>query len=95
MPNIPFDIMELASLQLWQKDQQDGNSRRRERLQKNLVYMLENEMTPRQKQMLEMFFFQQMRVTDIAAKTGLSKSSVSRTLKRSLHKIYHFLQYTY
>ena len=94
-PNTPFDFMELAGLQLWQREQEGDNSQRRARLRKNLAHLMENEMTPRQKQILEMFFFRQMRVTDIAEEIGLSKSCVSRTLKRSLHKLYHFLQYTY
>ncbi len=87
--------MELASLQLWQQENQGSNTQRRERLRHNLDVLMEKELTPRQKTTVELFFFRKMRVSDIAAEMGLSKSTVSRTLQRALKRLYHYLQYTY
>ena len=94
MANIPFDFLNLASLQLWQK-QDDDDGDRMERLSHNLAYIMKTELTPRQKETLELFFFQRLRVTDIARQQGISKAAVSRTLQRSLNKLYRYLRFTY
>ena len=96
MRNIPFDdYIDLASLQLWQQQDEETNACRRQRLKHNLTVLMERELTPRQRTTVELFFFRKMRVTDIARELGLSKSTVSRTLLGALTRLYHYLQYTY
>ena len=51
------------------------------------------ELTPRQKEMVEMYFIRQMPMTGIAQELGVNVSTVSRTLKRSKLRLRRFLQY--
>lgn len=95
MRNTPFDYTDLVGLQLWQQEDAEDNDQRRRRLRHNLTVLMERELTPRQRDTVELFFFQKMRITDIAREMGLSKSTVSRTLQRALKRLYRYLQYTY
>lgn len=75
-----YDPLDIASLQLWQQGQQEDNRQQIRRLLVNLPLAVEEELTPRQRQLLRMHFTQGKRVTDIAQELGISKSTVSRTL---------------
>lgn len=94
MQNTPFDPIDIASLHAWRRSESGDNSLRLERLSHNLPLALEQELTPRQRQIVEMCYFQGMRVTDIAVELGLTKSSVSRTLRRARERLYHSLRYS-
>jgi len=54
---------------------------------------LERELTPRQKQLVEMYYIRQLRMSDIADELGLDLSTVSRTLKRARARLRRSLQY--
>ena len=88
MENTPFDPIDIASLHAWRRDQSGDNSQRLERLSHNLPLAV------RQRKMLEMRYYQGMRVTDIAAELGITKSSVSRTLRRAKERLYRSLRYS-
>ena len=60
----------------------------------NLPLAVEEELTPRQRQLLRMHFTQGKRVTDIAQELGISKSTVSRTLARCTQRLYRTLRYS-
>ena len=64
------------------------------RLLVNLPLAVEEELTPRQRQLLRMHFTQGKRVTDIAQELGISKSTVSRTLARCTQRLYRTLRYS-
>ena len=61
-----YDPLDIASLQLWQQGQQEDNRQQIRRLLVNLPLAVEEELTPRQRQLLRMHFTQGKRVTDIA-----------------------------
>lgn len=94
MTNTSFDLMDLAGLQAWKNQQGEDNHLRMERLLGNLNTAMSEELTPRQRQMLQMHFFQGKTVTAIAAELDLSKSTVSRTISRSIDKLFHTLRYS-
>ena len=65
-----------------------------ERLRRNLRRAREQELTPRQRQMLELHYDQRLSVTEIAKELGLHPSTVSRTLGRARERLRRYLRYT-
>ena len=53
----------------------------------------ELELTPRQRQMVELYYDQEMNTTAIAQLLGVQRSTVSRTLRRARARLYQFLRY--
>lgn len=56
---------------------------------------VENDLTPRQRELVKMYYFDQMLMQDIADELGLEVSSVSRTLKRARTKLEKSLKTNY
>jgi len=94
MKSTPYENWDGASFQLWRSAQGGDNREQMERLFNNLPKAMREELTDRQRQMLQMHFLQGMSVTVIAGKLGVSKSTVSRTLARSTDKLFHSLRYS-
>ena len=65
------------------------------RLKRNLRLALarEEELTPRQRELLRLRYEENMTVTEIAAAIGRDKSTVSRTLSRARRRLYKCLRY--
>lgn len=55
--------------------------------------VVDEELTERQRQMVEMYYFQRLSMPEIALKLGVSPSSVSRTIMRGRGRIRKFLKY--
>lgn len=64
-----------------------------ELLQKRLSRVIEEELTPLQRETLIAFYFQEQTLTQIAADRGVNKSTVCRTLKRAEAKLRRYLKY--
>ena len=60
---------------------------------KRVQRVMEEELTPLQKQTLIAYYFQQQTIPQIARERGVQKSTVSRTLKRAEAKLRKFLKY--
>lgn len=58
-----------------------------------LAAALERELTPRQKQMVSLYYLEQHSMRDIAAKLGVNPSTVTRTLQVARSKLKVCLQY--
>ena len=54
LAGLPYDPLSMASLQLWKQENQEDNRPRIERLLRNLPLAMEEELTPRQRQLLRM-----------------------------------------
>lgn len=54
---------------------------------------INSELTCRQKQLINMYYIEQMQMQDIADELGLHISSVSRTIKRGREKLKNVLSY--
>lgn len=55
--------------------------------------VIEEEMTPLQRETLLAHYIQNRKVTEIAKDRGVNKSTVSRTLKRAERKLRRYLRY--
>ena len=92
----PFDTRAsewIGDLTVWTRQNAGDNSERLERLRRNLRQARERELTPRQRQMLELYYDQGMTIPQIAGEMGLHRSTVSRTLRRARDRLYRFLRY--
>lgn len=55
--------------------------------------VLQEELTPLQRQTLIAYYFQEQTIPQIAADRGVNKSTVSRTLRRAEAKLRRYLKY--
>ena len=69
----------------------NGDTRRR--LVKNLRRAMDSELTPRQRQMLTLYFLQGVKMHEIAEELGVNKSTVSRTVSRGKSRLQKCLKY--
>lgn len=60
---------------------------------KRVRRVIEEELTPLQRQTLVAYYFQEQTIPEIAAERGVNKSTVSRTLKRAEEKLRRYLKY--
>lgn len=58
-----------------------------------MSYALEEELTPRQRQVVHMYYIDQMLMKDIAEALGVNVSTVSRTLCRGRDRLRRCLRY--
>ncbi len=61
--------------------------------QRVLGKVIDKALTPRQREMLLMHYFDQKRVTDIARELGVSPSCVTRTLRRAETHLREIMQF--
>lgn len=93
-PSEAYDPIDIASLCLWRQEQSGDNQERIRRLLSNLPLAVQQELTPRQREILQMRFTGGMSITSIAKELGLNKSTVSRSLTRSVERLYRSLRYS-
>ena len=55
--------------------------------------IIEKDLTPRQREVLTMYYFENMRVCEIARKFGVAGTNVSRTRRRAERHIHEKLRY--
>lgn len=79
---------------LWQRANAADNESDLRRLKRNLRLAREQELTPRQQEMLHLRFEEELSVGEIAVKLGVHKSTVSRTLARAERRLERALRYT-
>lgn len=89
MNDLQFDYARLAQ---WRQGDGDNSGRLR-RLRRRLPEAIA-ELTPRQRQMIEMQLHEGLNGTQIARQLGVNKSTVSRCLRRARQKLYSRLRYT-
>ena len=93
----PFDTRAsewIGDLTVWNRQNAADNSERLERLRRNLRQAREQELTPRQRQLVDLYFDQGMNIPQIARELGLNRSTVSRTLRRAKARLYRCLRYS-
>lgn len=93
-PSEAYDPIDIASLCLWRQEQSGDNQECIRRLLSNLPLAVQQELTPRQREILQMRFTGGMSITGIAKELGLNKSTVSRSLTRSVERLYRSLRYS-
>ena len=55
--------------------------------------VIQEELTPLQREALLAYYFQQRTITDIAIERGVNKSTICRTLHRAEEKLRRYLKY--
>lgn len=96
MRNTPYSIRNnevYGDMATWLRANAEDNESDVRRLKRNLRLAREEELTPRQRQLMQMRFEQNMSVTEIADALGLDKSTVSRTITRAKQRLYKCLRY--
>lgn len=96
MQNTPFNSRcseTPGDLSVWLREQAQDNSDQLSRLRRNLRRAREQELTPRQRQMVELYFDQALSMAEIAETLGVNRSTVSRTLLRARRRLYRCLRY--
>ncbi|WP_295753577.1 sigma-70 family RNA polymerase sigma factor [uncultured Oscillibacter sp.] len=96
MRNTPFDTRAsewIGDMTVWRRQNDPDNAERLDRLRRNLRRAREAELTPRQRQMLELYFDRGMNIPQIAEELGVNRSTVSRTLRRGKERLYRCLRY--
>lgn len=63
------------------------NRREREEYRRFLYRAIKTQLTHRQTQVMLLYYFEGKNITEIAQELGLNKSTVSRTLRRSLNRL--------
>ena len=83
----------IGDMAAWQRENAEDNSEQMDRLKRNLRQARVQELTPRQCQVLAMYFDQGKNMAQIARELGLNRSTVSRTLVRAKNRLYRCLRY--
>ena len=94
MRNTPYSIRNnevYGDMAAWLRANAEDNESDVRRLKRNLRLAREEELTPRQRQLMQMRFEQS--VSEIAEALGLDKSTVSRTITRAKQRLYKCLRY--
>ena len=58
-----------------------------------LLLAREQELTPRQREMVFLYYDRGLKMSQIAQKLGVNRSTVSRTVKRAKQRLYRCLRY--
>ncbi len=85
----------LGDLAAWERETGEDNSDQMARLRRNMRRVREQELTPRQQEMIHLYYDLGMSIPRIAQEKGLNKSTVSRTLARGRERLKRYLQYSW
>ncbi len=62
-------------------------------LKKILLNVIKNELTPRQREIIMLYYFKEMDIVRIGSLLGITPQAVSAAMKRAHITIYRYLQY--
>ena len=83
-----------GDLAVWLRSQAGTNDEALDRLKKNLAAVIRDELTPKQQDALQMYYFEGLRVTDIAIRLKVNRSTVYRNLMRAQRNLVKYLKYS-
>ncbi len=73
--------------------EENTNTRSLNRMKQNLIRALKHDVTPRQREMLTLYYAKGLNMRQIADLLGVNKSTVSRTVKRGEIRIKRCIRY--
>lgn len=82
-----------GDLTVWMRQHAADNSDQIARLRRNLRRARKEELTPRQREMMALYYDEGLTQPQIAALLGVNNSTVSRTLRRGRERLYRTLRY--
>ena len=71
----------------------DDDNRQSEHLKRMLVRVVQNELTPRQKEVIEMYYFRRMNISEISRFLEITPQAVSAVMSRARLRIFRILKY--
>ena len=83
----------MVDLEVYTNLMAEDNREQIGRLKRNLTHALRQDITPRQRQYMILYYGQGLSMDAIAQQLGVNKSTVSRTLKRGRQRLFRCLRY--
>lgn len=80
------DVLSLQA-SMYLRSKLSTNSSQIKKMKNTLYETIHKDLTERQREMITMYYFDNMLMDDIAGKLGVTKGSVSITIKRGLNRI--------
>lgn len=95
MPNTRYkkDSRYVADMAVYCRQMSEDNSGEISRLKRNLVRALREDVTPKQRQVLLLYYAQGKNMREIGEALGVDKSTVCRTIKRGERRLQRCLRY--
>lgn len=94
MKKISYDqTFGMVDLAMYSNMIADDNRQQIGRLKRNLTHALRQDITPRQRECMMLYYGRGMSMESIGKQLGVNKSTVSRTLKRGRQRLYRCLRY--
>ena len=78
---------------VYSRQMASDNSREVSRLKRNLIRALREDVTPRQRQTLLLYYAEGLNMREIGERLGVDKSTISRTIKRGERRLQRCLRY--
>lgn len=72
----------------------EDNLQQIECMKKNLLKAIREELTPLQRKILVMYYYEKINIPEIARQSGVNKASVSKTLQRARDRLRRVLKYS-
>lgn len=82
-----------ADMAVYTRQMSPDNSRELSRLKRNLIQALQEDVTPKQRQALLMYYAEGLNMREIGERLGVDKSTISRTIKRGERRLQRCLRY--
>ena len=82
-----------ADMAVYSRQMSADNSQEISRLKRNLIRALREDVTPRQRQALLLYYAEGLNMRQIGERLGVDKSTVSRTIKRGERRLQRCLRY--
>ena len=83
-----------GDLEVWLREQAGDNRERLRRLRQNLCRARERDLTPRQREVMILYYDQGINIPQIARRLEVNPSTVSRTIRRGRERLYRCLRYS-
>lgn len=64
------------------------------KIKKIMLKAIKNELTARQSEIIMLYYFKGMNISEISKKLGITHSAVSITMKRARNRLFRILKYT-
>ena len=83
----------IGDLTVWKRQNDPDNAEQLDRLRRNLPQARQRELTPRQRQILTLYYDRGLTMAQIARRLDVNRSTVCRTLHRAQERLYRHLRY--
>ena len=82
-----------ADMAVYSRQMAGDNVQELSRLKRNLIRAMQEEVTPRQRQTLLLYYAEGLNQREIAERLGVDRSTISRTIKRGERRLQRCLRY--